>query len=82
MSNRVVRCKFKVDVVHSYADGGEGLQASPVYPSAEHPENAVFSKWTPSGKFEVLINNPDCIGVLKPGQSFYLDIVPIEPASS
>lgn len=37
-------------------------------------ENKDYSKWTPSGKLELSITNPDCFEFFKPGAEIYVDI--------
>lgn len=43
------------------------------YPADGLHEDNVFSKFTPSGSLEMTIPNPALIGVLQPGEAYYLD---------
>lgn len=76
-----MRAKFKVDHVDDY-----GVQviayAAPVCEDGI-PENKRFNKYTPFGKLEISITNPDAMGFLQPGKSYYLDFTEVtdEPAS-
>ena len=42
--------------------------------------NEGWSKWTPSGKLELTINNPDTVGRLKLGAVYYVDLSEVEQA--
>jgi len=50
----------------------------PRYDPGKSPEDVSFSKATPSGKLEFLCTNPAAIDQLKEGQSFYVDLIPID----
>lgn len=70
------RAKFVVNSVTSYK-GQEKIEATPVIGGSE--ENKSFSKWTPSGKLELMVT--DETGMyqqIKPGDEIYLDITLIE----
>jgi hypothetical protein len=51
----------------------------PFYPSTTkqieqgNSEDNSFSKWAPSGELKMTITNPNLVGALKEGASFYLD---------
>lgn len=42
------------------------------------PENDAFFKYSPGGKFELLISNEALFDFFVPGQSYYFDITPAE----
>lgn len=44
------------------------------------PEDKAFTKYTPSGKLEVSIDNPAVESMLKVGETYYLDLTLIEAA--
>lgn len=46
------------------------VELVPVYGSGE--ENKTWSKYTPSGKIELCITNPDAVAYLELGSEFYL----------
>ena len=71
-----IRAKFKVESVtlHEY---GEAVKMNAVcYDSTE--ENASFSKFTPSGSFEMSVTNEAIFGKFKPGEEYYLDFTKAE----
>lgn len=79
------RAKMSVYSVTQYAAGfkQETVKFNCVYNGS--PEDNSFSKATPSGSCELTISNPDLLGKIVPGDSFYLDFAPIgegETASS
>ena len=45
---------------------------------ASDPEDTKFSKATPSGEMTLQISNPNLAGKFSPGQSFYVDLTPVE----
>lgn len=55
----------------------ETLHMSPVCPAkfgpaGEHEDND-FHRWSPSGSFELTINNPELFNKFVPGQKYYMD---------
>ncbi len=68
--NEVIRSKYCDEVKMSPVMGG---------PGASKEDNS-FASATPSGKLELRIDNPALKGVIKPGDVFYVDLTPIEPA--
>lgn len=81
-----IRCKFVCSEVARTQAGGVNDDGTPataervklhaVYDSKE--SNKAWSRWTPSGNFEVLITNPAAHGQFEPGKEYYLDVVPAE----
>ena len=70
-----VRAKFKVESV-THVVGGESVKMNAVCYD-DNDENKSFSKWTPSGSFEMFVNNEKIFGVFQPGQEYYLDFTPV-----
>jgi hypothetical protein len=77
-----VRAKFKVQSVTHNAPAGTEKSGSvvltPVTSGSE--ENKVFWKYTPSGRIEMQVSNMDALAQFQPGQEFYVDFTPAEPA--
>jgi hypothetical protein len=73
-----IRCKF---VCQSIQDNGTpeskrvtlGTQYDP-----ELPEDQRFTRWTPSGTLDVVIDNPAAVAQLAVGKAFYVDLLPVE----
>jgi hypothetical protein len=42
------------------------------------PEDRRFLQATPSGRFEMQIDNPAALEALEMGKAFYLDLIPVE----
>lgn len=77
-----LRCKFRV---HTVTDRGSGvaIEADPVYPDGdEDHENRAFWEASPSGKFEIYVDNEEAFEDLKAllGREIYLDITPADDA--
>lgn len=67
-----VRAKFKVESVTKYT-WGEVIKMNAVcYDGTE--ENASFSKYTPTGSFEMHVTNENLFGHFKPDEEHYFDI--------
>lgn len=72
-----LKAKFHCDhVIHQNGGGRAAL----LYPVAG-PENASFSKWTPAGKLEITVTNPDAKDFFEPGKCYFLDIIPADQAA-
>lgn len=73
-----VRAKFKVFSLKEY-ETQVALEATAVHGTKD--ENADFTKYTPSGKLEILIQkDAPAAGYLKPGDEFYIDLIKVEKA--
>lgn len=73
-----MRAKFKVDSVTPFSDG-ESLLMSPVCASSygkdgENEDND-FARWTPSGQLKMTVTNPFLLGMIKEGDTYYLDFI-------
>lgn len=77
-----VRAKFWVmDIKHHETGNPNDICASitmePVYNNGD-PANASWSKYTPSGKLEMTVTNPDAIDRFEKGKPYYVDFTPAE----
>lgn len=77
-----LRCKFRVDrVSHDIGPGGEieseQVRLVAVYSDDPNSENAQWSKWTPSGTFEIIINNTRAFGKLTKDHEYFIDLTPV-----
>jgi hypothetical protein len=68
-----IRAKFKVASVTQYENDQETVEMQAANGRAD-TANAQWSKWTPSGKLTLTINNPDARGKLLPGKYYFLDL--------
>jgi hypothetical protein len=71
-----MRAKFTLNAMTEYpGHGGKTLRFNPVS-DASTPENERFTKYTPSGSLEMLVDNPAALAEMKLGQAYYLDFTP------
>ena len=70
------RCKMKLTEVREYEYGNKRFVFQTQYDSSI-PEDQRFYKETPSGIFEILVNNPRVIENMKLGKCYYLDLVEV-----
>lgn len=81
-----VRCKFKVTAVIDVDYGcskQHEVKMSAVY--GTDGEDKSFASATPYGNLDFHVTNPEVIGRFKPGDEFYLDLIPVpkeKPAAS
>lgn len=75
---KTMRAKMKVG--HVFKLGGECenltffcVSRSDSYPADGSDENNTFAKFSPSGKLELTIANPNLLGVFEVGDTFYVD---------
>lgn len=74
MSITSVLAKFKVGSVTNFGNNNHQVAMSPVIASSnDTDENKSFSKYTPSGKIEMHISNPECIGFFEAGDEYYVE---------
>jgi hypothetical protein len=71
-----MRAKLKVEYTVKTGEESETLIMSPVTTGSE--ENKSFAKWTPWGKLELGISNPDLVGSFNPGDEFIVDFTRAE----
>ena len=76
----MVRAKFFVtEVKHHHQPAGQVFATvvlAPVYGDSD--ENKTWSKWTPQGKIEMGITNPDAIEQFALGKPYYIDFTPAD----
>lgn len=58
------------------------VELTPVMGGGTSAEDNSYARATPAGKLELSIDNPALKGVIKPGQSFYVDLTLIEPPAA
>lgn len=69
----MVRAKFELVEEHAFSGfGGKKLIFQPRY-DPEIPEDVRFSRATPSGNFEMHVDNPAALAQLKLGEKYYVD---------
>lgn len=76
-----VRAKMNcVEVKHFATGSPDGTYAQvtmmPVY--NDGPENETWSKYTPSGRVEMCITNPDAVNSFEQGKRYYVDFSPAD----
>jgi hypothetical protein len=77
----MVRCKFQLSAVTEYGtSGSKRFVFTPQYDTSI-PEGARFAKASPSGKFEIMVDNPAAQAQFKVGQFYYFDGTPVPAAS-
>lgn len=52
--------------------------AAKAYPADGSDEDNTYAKFSPSGELSLTIANPALLGVIEPGQKFYLDFTPAD----
>lgn len=75
--SQTIRCKFTVSSVTTYQGGNRKVTLAPQYDQSIE-EDRRFSKYTPSGSLEMLVDNPNVIDALQLGKTFYIDLTPVE----
>jgi hypothetical protein len=75
-----VRAKFQVKSVTQHF-WGEGSKPQVIHLEAvtSGPGNESWSQYTPSGKLEMTVTNPDAAGFFVPGKVVYLDFTEAPP---
>lgn len=73
---KTILAKFKVGSVTDFGNNNHGVNLSPVIGGSD--ENKSFSLYTPSGKIEMHITNPECIGFFVAGKEYYVEFRPAE----
>ena len=72
-----VRAKFTLSAITHNAGGGKTYKFFPVHDNST-PENARFTKYTPSGELTMLVDNPAVEGSFVLGKEYYVDFSPAE----
>ena len=76
----MLRCKFRVDSVGVEAEA-RTLRMSAFIGNAG--DNEDWSKWTPSGTFQIYVTNPAAfakIDSMVVGEPYYIDVTPLPVA--
>jgi len=73
-----IRCKFTVQSVKAFSKESAEIHLVPVCDVKGIPEDAVFTKYTPSGSFTFGCTNPAVLAQIEPGKQFYVDLTPVE----
>ena len=75
-----VRCKFRLIEIRNHA----GCAAQTFVFSAAYdksiPEEQLFARFTPSGRFEMYVDNPPVQAQFKLGGEYYFDVTPASAA--
>jgi len=72
-----VRAKFRLQSIKENAGySAKTLEFWPQYDQSI-PEDQRFSKATPSGRFEMTVDNPVALEQLQLGKDYYFDITPV-----
>lgn len=77
-----VRAKFRCqEIRHVLTATPKDMMAiltfAPVYDNGDG-SNKDWSKWTPQGKLEMTVTNPDAVAAFELGKSYYLDFSPAD----
>ncbi|QOZ29786.1 hypothetical protein XH93_18175 [Bradyrhizobium sp. CCBAU 51753] len=82
-----MRAKMQVNKVERFA-GQDRITCNAVarstpYPADGSDEDNTYAKFSPAGELSLTIANPALLGMIEPGQKFYLDFVrvPEQPAA-
>jgi hypothetical protein len=70
-----VRAKFTLTAITSHAYGGKTLRFQAVYDQSI-PDDRRFQKATPSGTFEMTVDNPAALEQFVLGRAYYFDATP------
>lgn len=74
----IVRAKFRC-VATNKSDYGAGPQDTVILqPVTSGQGNESWSKWTPAGKLEMTITNPEAVAKFELGKSYFLDFTPAD----
>lgn len=78
-SIRMVRCKFRLAEVTTYAHGSQQFTFRPEYDTSI-PEDQRFAKASPSGEFKIMVDNPSAQKMFEVGKHYYFDAQPVPAA--
>lgn len=74
----MVRAKFKLSEVTQYDYNNSRKYVFSAIQDKSTPENEQFTKYTPSGKLEIQVDNPAVHDAFQVGKFYYLDFTPAE----
>lgn len=77
----MIRCKVRcTSITHTAtnygADAGKHESDSVKLNAVNDEANKTWSKWTPSGSFDLSINNPEALKQFEVGQTYFVDFTP------
>ncbi len=76
-----MRAKMQVQKVERF-HGSDRVSmtavAAKTYPADGSDEDNTYAKFSPAGELSLTIANPALLGVIQPGQKFYLDFTSAE----
>lgn len=76
----MVRAKFRCSSINPAP--GVSDEARHVILEAQYdetlPEDQRYSKFTPSGKLEMVVDNPPALAQFTVGQTYYIDFTPVD----
>lgn len=74
----MVRAKLQLNSItqHSYSKELRTLHFDAVHDTST-PENERFTKYTPSGHFDMTVDNPEALAQFELGVSYYVDFTPV-----
>lgn len=83
------RAKLRVESVKLQGEDGKGghsqeevqmraVGISGAYPASGIDEDNTYARFSPSADFRLTIANPALFGAFKPGQVYYVDLMPAE----
>lgn len=72
----MVRAKFRLAEVTSFGNTGMQKFKFSAVQDTSIPEDAQFTKYTPSGTLEMSVDNPPAQAQFKVGDYYYLDFTP------
>lgn len=72
-----IRCKMRLEEIHQlyWSSTARRYVFSPVC-ADEVPENQRFHRYTPSGRLELVVDNPDVHASYQLGKHYYFDSIP------
>jgi hypothetical protein len=77
----MIRCKFRCESIQQFTADTPSQKSRLITFRAivdgSVPEDEAFTKYTPSGCFQVTIDNPRALEVLEAGLDYYLDLSPV-----
>ncbi|WP_210249010.1 MULTISPECIES: hypothetical protein [unclassified Bradyrhizobium] len=74
-----MRAKMQVNKVERFPGQDRitcNAVAAKAYPADGSDEDNTYAKFSPSGELTLTIANPALLGIIEPGQKFYLDFTP------
>lgn len=73
-----MRCTEKADLASSWGVEGQRTASKVVLSPVAGPGNEPWSKYTPSGRVELLIDNPEAFAAFEVGKDYFVDFTPVE----